>query len=63
MEYVVKTLEDGKVDLTMGENGVTFDKDVSTDDVVTGVSLLIEQALGTSPFELTLAVLKEFNKE
>lgn len=63
MSYKTRRLEDGRISLQMGNVAVDFPTDATIDDIVGGINILIDKILGISPFELTLAVIGELEKE
>jgi hypothetical protein len=63
MKYEVTTSEDGFVNLKLGlTHNVSFPRDCTVEDVIMGVTTLIEKVAGISAFELVNAVAQEFQK-
>lgn len=64
IKHEVGTLEDGRVQLALGEDHVvTFNEGAEVNDIVAGVAVLINEAVGVSIFDLTQVVMEEFNRK
>lgn len=60
MKYEVMRDEEGRTILRLGLNhNVSFAPECSVEDIVLGVTALIEKVVGISTFELVQAVLQE----
>jgi hypothetical protein len=58
--YNITTEEDGKTRLQLGLNhAVTFDTDCGIEDIAGGVTLLIEQTVGVSAFDMVKDVAEQ----
>ena len=63
MKYEILKGEEGRTVLQLGLNNiVTFQPDATVDDIVLGVTVLIEKVVGISAFELAKAVLTDMGK-
>lgn len=61
MEVSVKKLENGAVDLMLGDKGTTFMPGADVESICVGVEHLIKMSVGVSAFDLVKMVLQEFD--